>query len=102
MEAGGWCWARIADGRRLHPQFIVRSVMVENLPECKKQCQDVLFNCHTIVYGSVSRFIFVDEFMCQVAGGNRQMSPATVHRSRHSITISYYNFFRSLHLSFVD
>uniref|UniRef100_A0A0P5D8R1 PAN/APPLE domain-containing protein n=1 Tax=Daphnia magna TaxID=35525 RepID=A0A0P5D8R1_9CRUS len=45
------CWELIVDGRRLDPQFIVRSVWAATLLDCQRECEDVLFNCETIAYG---------------------------------------------------
>ncbi|XP_046459374.1 uncharacterized protein LOC124205873 isoform X2 [Daphnia pulex] len=45
------CWTLIIDGRRLDPQFIVRSVWAASLTDCQRECEDVLFNCETIAYG---------------------------------------------------
>ena len=45
------CWELVVDGRRLHPQFIVRSVPAATLQDCFKECEDVLFNCETIAFG---------------------------------------------------
>ncbi len=46
------CWERVVTGRRLHPQFIIRSVSASSLQDCQHQCEDVLFHCETIAYGS--------------------------------------------------
>ena len=55
------CWELIVDGRRLHPQFIVRSVWAATLQDCQRECEDVLFNCETIAYGSGS--IYLKKFL---------------------------------------
>jgi hypothetical protein len=46
------CWQRVVEGRRLHPQFIIRSVSADSLEDCKQQCEQVLFNCELVAYGS--------------------------------------------------